>query len=61
MIKQAARECQSLGINTWMVMLEASQIQELRLAKLALRFKGVGRGWSGFIYGGRMDMVCPKG
>ena len=58
LLREAAKECKALGMVAWMVMLEGNRPKELKLARLCLRMKGIGRGIAGLIYGGRLEDVC---
>ena len=60
LFREVAREAQGVGLVGWMVILEAQNMSEVKLAKIASRYAGVAKGLVGFLYSGTLEQVCQR-
>jgi len=58
LFRHAAAECLALGMTGWTTILSVTQPAELKLVKLALRYKGIPKPLTGYLVTGRLEHVC---
>lgn len=60
LLQQTAQDCIQRGLKGWMCMLDGSRKEELKLAKLSLRFGAQHQPHVGLLAFGKLEDVCQK-
>lgn len=60
LLREVAVECMADGMKGWMCMVSGVNLQELKLARLMLRYKGIHMPLAGLMGAGRLEELCQR-